>query len=155
MFRLYAACVRSTYLLAATSAIALGGWLLLQYLAGLLRADGLGRSYAQDLVIVTFILACVLPAIRALVRLLRHRDLIPNAHLRERPVVASLVAMTSALAIFLIYVVIRVFLDILPWGDHDVGGPVAGASMLATLLLVLALLIGEIVLVGRPIRPTT
>ena len=149
MFSLCATIVRSVYLLAVACGFGLGGWFLLQYSVSILRAGGFNRIYAQDLVIVLFLLACVLPAGRAVIRLLRHGELVPNAHLRERPVVASLVTMSSSLAIFLVYVVLRIWLDIQPWGADDVGGPLAGLAMLATLLLVFALLTGEIVLVGR------
>ena len=152
MFSLYVACVRSIYLLAVVIALVLGGWLLLQYVAVFLRSDSFGRSHAQDMVIITFLLACVLPATRATIRLLRHRELVPDTHLRDRPLVSSLVAMASALAIALLYLLLHVWLAILPWGADDVGGPLAGAAMLAVILLVFALLTGEIVLVGHAHR---
>jgi hypothetical protein len=75
---------------------------------------------------------------------------VPDAHLRERPAVATVVVIPAVLGLLLLCLVIRALIDILPWGAEDVGGPIGGALMLAVLLHVFALLTAEIVLIGRP-----
>jgi hypothetical protein len=140
VFRLYTASVRSIYLLAALCSATMGSWLLV--------TNPYSRWEAFDLVMIVLLLACVLPAARALVRLVTRRELLPDAHLRERPVVALVVALSAALALFLVCFLLRVWLDILPWGT-DAGGPIAGAAGLALMLMAIAMLTGEMVLVGR------
>lgn len=150
MFRVYAATVRSIYLLMVVGALAVGGWALLEFWTAFQRPGRSGRLDGQTLVIIAFLLAYVLPATRAAIRLLRFRELVPDAHLRERPAVATVVVIPAVLGLLLLYLVIRALIDILPWGAEDVGGPIGGALMLAVLLHVFALLTAEIVLVGRP-----
>ncbi len=148
MFRVYAASVRSIYLLAVISSATLGVWLLLQSAWKFLRPDSTGTADRLDIVIIGLLLACVIPAARAIIRIGRRADLLPDAHLRERPVVASLVAFATVVGLLLVYLVLRAWLDIQPWGATD-GGPIAGAAGLALLLVAFAMLTGEIVLVGR------
>jgi hypothetical protein len=58
------------------------------------------------------------------------------------------VALPAALGLLLVYLVIRVWLDAQPWGT-TAGGPIAGAAALALALMAIAMLTGELVLVGR------
>ena len=153
MFRVYAISVRSIYLLMVISALACGGWALLEFSTAFLRPGGRDQLNAQDLVVIGFLLAFVWPAARAAIRLARFQELIPDAHLRERPVVATMVTIPAALGILLLYLFLRIWLEIQPWGA-DVGGPLGGVLILAVLLLVFALLTGEMVLVGR-VSPAT
>jgi len=149
MFRICAALVRSIYLLTVITSLVVGGWALAEFSTALLRQNMSRGAHVQGLVIFGILLAYVLPAIRAAIRLLRYRDLLPEANLRERPIVGAVVAVPAALGILLSYLVIRAWIDILPWGDEDAGGPLGGAMILTVLLQVFALLTGEIVLVGR------
>jgi len=145
VFRIYATAVRSIYLLTVICALAVGVWAFLNFSVAL---------DVQQLIVIGFLLAYAGPAIRAAIRLARSREFVPDAHLRERPLVATLVSIAAAVGIMLLYFVIRVWIDIQPWGRDDVGGPLAGIFALAVLLHVFALLTGEIVLVGRahPLR---
>jgi hypothetical protein len=152
MFRVYAASVRSIYLLAVICSAAIGSWLLLQFVSPIVHPSSYERANVVDLAITILLLACVLPAARALVRLVLRRELVPDAHLRDRPVIAMLVALSAALGLLLVYLLLRVWIDVLPWGT-DAGGPIAGAAMLAATLLAIAMLTGEIVLVGRISQP--
>jgi hypothetical protein len=148
VFRVYAAVVRSIYLLMVVSALAVGCVALMEFSSEFLRPGGRGPLDIQDLVVIGFLIACVAPATRAAIRLVRFHELVPDAHLRERPVVATLVTIPAALGVLLLYLVARIWLDIQPWGHDDVGGPVAGATILAVLFHLFALLTGEMVLVG-------
>ena len=154
MFRVYAVTVRSIYLLMVVSTLAVGGWAFREYLSAFLR-PGNRQLSVEDLVVIGFLLAYLVPAARAAIRLARVRELVPDAHLRERPVVAALVTIPAAIGVFLLYVVSRVWLDIQPWGGDDVGGPLGGAFILALLMHVFAMLTGEIVLVGGTPSPGT
>ncbi len=143
VFRAFAISVRSIYLLMVISGLAIGGWGLLEIFTGRGRLDG------ESLVIIGFLLAYFWPAARAGIRLVRFRELVPDAHLRERPVIAAVVTIPAVVGILLLNLVLHVWIEIQPWGAEDVGGPLAGAVMLAVLLHVFALVTGEIVLVGR------
>jgi hypothetical protein len=57
MFRVYAATVRSTYLLMVVGALAVGGWALLECWAAFQRPGRSGRLDGQTLVIIAFLLA--------------------------------------------------------------------------------------------------
>jgi uncharacterized membrane protein YqhA len=91
------------------------------------------------------IIPLLLPA-RALARLLRRAELIPDSRFRERPVVASLVGFCSLLAFAWVVLTTWSLLTNLPVRD---GGPLAGALMLSCLLFMFVLMTGELVLVGR------
>ena len=69
---------------------------------------------------------------------------------RERPVVASLVVPSGLFGWLLALLAGRMALTSLP--AEDIGGPLMGTTMLALLFFAIALLIGELVLVGRPER---
>jgi pilus assembly protein TadC len=86
--------------------------------------------------------------LRAVTRLIRRGELVPDAHLRERPVIAMIVALPAVLGLLLVCAVIRVWIDSQPWGT-DAGGPLAGAAALSLLFTAFAVLTGELVLVGR------
>jgi hypothetical protein len=154
VFRAYAFSVRTIYLLTVMCALTVGGFAFLEFSAAWLRPGSSGGLDMQELVIIGFLLAYVIPAARATIRLARTRDLVPDAHLRERPVVAAVITIPAVLGILLLYLALHVWIEIQPWGHDDVGGPLGGAVILAILFHVFALMTGEIVLVGRT-RSTT
>jgi hypothetical protein len=91
----------------------------------------------------------LLPA-RALVRLFRRSELIPDSHLQERPVVAVFVVLACLLGSALVFLVGYVWLTTPPdVMNSDIGGPLAFFAMLAVMCFAIALLTGELVLVGR------
>jgi hypothetical protein len=147
MFRAFAALVRSFYLLAVLSSAAFGGWLLLQSLRVVIRPRAAELQYASALPMLCLLLAGFLPSLRAIARLLKRTDLVPDERLRERPVVATTVALTAALGVLLLYFVLRIWLDIQPWGAE--AGPTMMVAGAALLLITIAMLTGELVLVGR------
>ena len=72
--------------------------------------------------------------------------MLSEANLHERPAVAAVVALTATFASFLVFNLVLAFLQ--PWPDtHDAnfGGP----GVLALMCYTIALLTGELVLVGR------
>ena len=150
MFRAYAISVRLAYLSAVTVAVFIAAWSLVSIVNAqqpwlmFLRH----RSIAELAWDALFI-ACIACAIRAVFRPLRRAALLPESHLRERPVVGTIVALTAAFASFLVFSIVLAFLQTWPdTGDVNFAGPAA----LALLLYAIALLTGEIVLVGRASR---
>jgi hypothetical protein len=146
VFRAYAIAVRLAYLSAVVVALTSGGWAAVSAADASRPGFFFGNLSASELAWFGLFIACVACAVRALVRPLRRSAFLPESHLRERPVVGTLVALAAAFASFLVFNVGLAFLQ--TWPDtHDVnfGGP----TLLALLLYAIALLIGEIVLVGR------
>jgi hypothetical protein len=152
VFRVFATLARTSYLLTALSVLAGAGLWLVSLLQSLtrqlyIRAD-IWDLYAAGI----FVVMCALP-LRALTRLIRRAELIPDSHLRERPVVAALVTIASVFGLVLCLLAASVWLAVMRGADgSDVGGPVGFALMLALMSFAIALLTGEIVLVGR-LRP--
>ena len=127
MFRFFAILVRTTYLVTVLVTLAL----LVPW-----AFDGLSAIFLVAIFIV--------PAARALYRLIRFRELIPDAHLREAPIVATLVLVSSAFASFLL---LNFVWAILTRAGRDV--ELAPFVFFGMYWLAIALLTGEIVLVGR------
>ena len=127
MFQLYAGLVRTTYLVTVLVALAfLVPWA--------------GDNLSAFMVLALFIA----PAARALYRLVRRGELISDARLREAPIVATLVFVASAMASFLLLNLGWAFLT---RAGRDVElGPFVFFGMI---WLTIALLVGEVVLVGR------
>jgi len=147
MFRGFAIAARASYLLAVLLTLAL----LLLAIERFVTVQSQPRAFARD-ALADYLLAAVvllvfgLPALRALARLFHHRDLLPEAHLRSMPVVATLVVLASALGTALILLVAWILITTLP-ESRDVN--LAAPCALAAMLYAFALLCGEIVLVGR------
>jgi hypothetical protein len=91
----------------------------------------------------------LLPGFRAWARVLRGGDLIPAVRLRERPIEAAMVALACVFAIGFAVLVSSVLVDVWAKGGDDVGGPIVFFTALAAMAAAIALLIGELVLVGR------
>jgi low temperature requirement protein LtrA len=127
MFRFFAVLVRTTYLVTVLVTLAL----LVPW-----AFDGLSAAFLLAIFIV--------PAARALYRLIRFRELIPDARLREAPIVATLVFVSSAIASFLLVNLVWAFLT---RAGRDV--ELAPFVFFGLFWLAIALLTGEIVLVGR------
>jgi len=150
MFGLFAALVRVSYLLAAL--IVLAGVIpySVLFVQALLQPALFGRDYRYELWTATILAVMFLLPARALLRLLRRAELIPDTHLRERPLVASLTAIFSLLGCALIFLVVFVWITTPPdVMNSDIGGPLAFFGSLALMCFAVALLIGELVLVGR------
>lgn len=141
MFRSFTILVRVTYLLAALAVLTCTLPWLMSFMRALSRLS-LWTLYEAALLVVLFLLP-----LRALNRVVRRSELIPDSHIRERPVVASLVLVTNLLGGTLFMLAGWVALTSLP--AEDIGGPFAGAAMLALMLFAISLLTGEMVLVGK------
>ena len=137
VFRAFVILVRTTYLMTALLVLVWSATVLVS----MAWADPGDRYRAIALVAL-----CLLP-VRALERLLHHATFVPDSHIRERPVVASLVCITSLLGWALMLLAGWTMIRVLP--QVDIGGPLAGTLMLALMLFAIALLVGELVLVGR------
>lgn len=132
MFRIYAALVRTNYLVAVLVALTfLVPWTLASVCAFML----LGLLIA--------------PAARALYRLVRHWQLIPDANLREAPIVATLVCISSVLASFLL---LYLHWALLIRAGRDL--EVAPLGFFGLIWLAIALLTAEVVLIGRQKKGT-
>jgi hypothetical protein len=127
MFRFFAILVRTTYLLTVLVTLAL----LVPWTLG-----GLSAVFLLSIFIV--------PAARALYRLIRFGELIPDSRLRAAPIVATLVFVSSAIASFLLVNFVWAFLT---RAGRDV--ELAPFIFFGMFWLAIALLTGEIVLVGR------
>ena len=127
MFRLYAALVRTTYLVTVLVTLAL---LVPAALDGLSAVFLLGGFIAL--------------AARAMYRLIRYRELIPDAHLREAPIVATLVLASSAIASYLLLALVWAF-----WTRAGRDIELEPFVFFGAIWLAIALLTGELVLVGR------
>jgi hypothetical protein len=150
MFRSFAVFVRTSYLLtvlAVLAGVVLYGVL---WVPALLNQQLFGRNFAYDLWSATILAVMFLLPARALLRLLRRAELIPDTHLRERPVVASLVALCCLFGCALVFLVVSVWITTPPDRmNSDIGGPLAFFGMCALFWFAIALLTGELVLVGR------
>jgi MFS-type transporter involved in bile tolerance (Atg22 family) len=152
VFRAYATIVRLAYLSAAAVTLYLAVWSALSIARNPDPGYSLLYLSTFELFVYGLLIACALCAVRALSRPLRRDSFLPESHLRERPVVGTLVALTSAFASFLVFNLVLAFLQLWPdTHDANFGGP----SVLALLLYAIALLTGEIVLVGRTARITS
>jgi hypothetical protein len=147
MLTVFAGLVRISYLFAALAALIFNGPPLLQFARSLLQPTILTRNSSYEIIMAACaLLGLIAPASRALLRLLRHAELVPLSHLRERPVVATLVGVTSLCGNALALLVAWGVLSTLP---ESRGLNFAGPMMLAFMLFAFALLTGEMVLVGR------
>jgi hypothetical protein len=155
MFGAFAVFVRISYLLAAL--VVLSGVIpySVLFVQALFQPVLFGRDYGYELWTATILAVMFLLPGRALLRLLRRAELIPDTQLRERPVVASLAAIFSLLGCALVFLVVSVWITTPPdVMNSDIGGPLAFFGMLALMCFAIALLTGELVLVGR-LRPAT
>jgi sensor histidine kinase YesM len=132
MFRLYAALVRTIYLVTVRVTLAL---LVPSALEGLSAVFLLGGFIAL--------------AALAMYRLIRYRELIPDDRLREAPIVATLVLLSSVIASFLLFNLVWAFLT---RAGRDV--ELAPFVFFVAIWLAIALLTGELVLVGRQKKAT-
>ena len=147
MFRTLATAARVSYLLAVLIALALLLAAIERFVAVQSRPPPFAPGLLTDyLLLAVALLVFAIPALRALARLFWRRDLLPEAHLRARPVVAALVVLASAMGTVLILLVAWILITTLP-ESHDVN--VAGPGTLAAMLYAFSLLAGEVVLVGR------
>jgi hypothetical protein len=145
MFRVFAILVRTNYLVAVLVALVfLVPWLV-EGVVSLFRPGYSGNETSWRLWMLLLVLACfVALAVRALFRLVRRASLIPDSHLREAPVVAAFVLFASVLASFLFLNLAWAFLT---RAGRDV--ELAPVVFFGMFWLAIALLTGEIVLVGR------
>lgn len=90
----------------------------------------------------------VIPGALAWWRVVRGQGLIPEARLRERPVVSGVVALSSGLTVTLALFFVYVLAD--AWATAYQGdlGPLGGVGLLAMMTSAVALLVGECALIG-------
>jgi hypothetical protein len=152
VFHPFAILVRTSYLLSALIVLAGATLWLVSILQSLVRQVSLRPDIWDPYAAGIFIVMCALP-LRALTRLIRRAALIPDSHLRDRPVVTTLVTIACIFGLLLCLLAGSVWLAVLRGADgSDVGGPLGLALMLALMSFAIALLTGELVLVGR-LRP--
>jgi hypothetical protein len=151
VFRNFTILVRATYLLTALLVLACAAPALVSQVHGLFRSARFNVDAWGLFGIAISGLLCALP-LRALGRLLHRHQFVPDAHIRERPVASSLVVILGVMGWTLALLAGWVGIRNLP--HDDIGGPLAGALMLALMLFTAALLVGELVLVGRAIPAT-
>jgi hypothetical protein len=150
MFRIFAILVRTNYLVAVLVALVfLTPWLF-DGVVSLFRPGFVGNvNFWRTSILLLVLAGFVAPAARALFRLVRRASLIPDSHLREAPVVATLVLFASAFASFLFLNLAWAFLT---RAGRDV--ELAPFAFFGLFWLAIALLTGEIVLVGRQKKGT-
>jgi len=138
--------VRATYLATAVCASVLALPIAAGYLSNAFTAPSKG-SAALGFLVAVFL---IIPAARAFRRLFANGTVIPPELVHERPVVAWVVTLAGGFGHFFFVISTSAIFEILlePERGEDVGGPVAGAVMLTLLLYVIALLCGELALVG-------
>ena len=140
--------VRATYLATAVCASVLALPIAVSALSDLLT--GSPNGWTAILSFLSAVLLFVLPAARAFRRLFANGTVIPPELVHERPVVARVVTLAGGLGHFFFVISTSAIFEIVlePERGEDVGGPVAGAFMLTLLFYVIALLCGELALVG-------
>jgi amino acid transporter len=149
MFRVYVILVRTGYLLAVLIVLTCITPSLAQFVRSTIQPAFIRRDWlVESLTGVVLVLLFLLP-LRALARLVRRSELIPDSHLLERPVVAFLVWITSITGCALALLVAWALISTLPEPHH---GNLAAPAMLAFMMFAFALLTGELVLVGRLVR---
>jgi hypothetical protein len=147
VFRAYVIAVRLAYLSAVVAAALIGGWTLVTTAGSTSSGISMIRyASAFEMMWYGFIIASVMCAARAITRPLRKISFLPESHLREMPAVATIVATCAVFADWLVFNLVLGLLQTLP---DDADGNFAGPSLLALMLYTIALLTGEIVLVGR------
>jgi hypothetical protein len=97
--------------------------------------------------VAALIIGFIAPAIRLLFRLIRRAELIPEAHVREAPVISTLVFLACVLGSLLLLLVVWILLTTSPEERH--GANLAAPISLGLMFFAFALLTGECVLVGR------
>jgi hypothetical protein len=90
----------------------------------------------------------IIPGVLAWWRVGRRMPLIPAARLTERPMVARVVAFFSGSAIVLAIFIVWVMADALAKAADDIGGPLGFFCMIMAMAAAVALLVGELALVG-------
>jgi hypothetical protein len=141
--------VRANYL----ATVVFGSGLAL-FVAAFMLTNGFGSPTTDWTAIASTLLPTiflfVLPGARALRRVIVNGTVIPPELVHERPVVAWVVTVAGGLGHFFFVISISVAIDIalLPEWPEDVGGPIVFVNSLALLLYLIALLCGELALVG-------
>jgi hypothetical protein len=92
----------------------------------------------------------LIPAVRAIRRRIVSGTVIPAELVRERPVVTQVVTLAGVVGHFFTAIFVSVAVDIAlaPEKGEDVGGPMVFVFVLALLSYLIALLCGELALVG-------
>jgi hypothetical protein len=146
MFRAFAIAVRTSYLLTVLTVLACAVYATVEFAHNLSTQELAEHDLGADLVTAALLVTFLLLPLRALSRTFVLVELVPGAHLRDRPVVATLVMVSGLLGCGLFLLIARILLDLLPsTADLNFAGPL----MLALLLMAFSLLAGELVLVGR------
>lgn len=146
MFKAWSFLVRIAYLIAALVALVL----LVPRLVDCVRAMLAPRGFLDntpELVAISALLVIgfIAPATLAIIRLLRRGKLIPDAHLKEAPMLSTLLFLASVLGSALLLLVAWILFTTSPEERH--GANLAAPVVLGLMLLAFALLAGECVLV--------
>jgi len=140
--------VRANYLATAV----LGPFLAL-FVASYMLSGAFGNPTKDWVTITATLLATmflyVLPGVRAIRRVFANGTVISPELVHERPVVAGVVSLVGGLGHFFFVISMSVAIDIAASGwPEDAGGPIAFFFCLALLTYLIALLCGELALVG-------
>jgi hypothetical protein len=150
--RLWIGFVRANYLtVAAIGSLPALLWGL-QFLVSLFQRPQfvLGTPLIEIAVTLGGMCLLLIPAIRAIRRRIVSGTVIPAELARERPIVTCVVTLAGVVGHFCTAIVVSVVVDIAqaPEKGEDVGGPIVFVFSLAMLSYLIALLCGELALVG-------
>jgi len=153
MFRAFATVIRSSYLLVVLITLAKVSQATLQFVRTLGEPRLFGGDALADAFVVVVLLGFWVLALRALGRLALRRELVPDEHLRERPVIAGIVGFACIFGTWMTLLPDWILLTTLPDSlDVNLAAPWA----LGLMCYAFALLTGEVVLVGgKPARVTS
>jgi hypothetical protein len=146
--------VRANYL----ATVLFGPFLVLFIAAFMFRSS---PAFGEIILALPWLGLWVVPGARAIRRLVKRGALIPAELIRERPVVAGIVTVAGAFGHlwFVLRMSVAIDLALRPEWPDDVGGPMALIFGLAMLSYLIALLCGELALVGKgrpdPLRPSS
>jgi hypothetical protein len=141
--------VRANYLATVVFGLALALFVVALSLSGAFLTTPKGLMTDVLTLLVTTVLF-VLPCVRALRRLIGSGTVIPADLVSERRVVAWVVSLAGAAGHFFFVILMSVAIDLalLPEWPDDIGGPFAFIFSLSMLSYLIALLCGELALIG-------
>ncbi len=91
----------------------------------------------------------ILPGFRAWARVIGGRELIPAERFQERPMMAAMVALFGGFASFMAILITSIVADVIEKAADDIGGPLGLFCAIMAMAAAIALLIGEVLVVGR------
>jgi len=142
--------VRATYLATAVFGPFLALFVAVYLLSHELRSTTIDWNVIVWILLPTLFLF-VLPGVRALHRVFASGTVVPPELVHERPVVASVTTLAGALGhvFFVLSMSVAIDLALLPEWPDDSGGPIMFLFSLNLFSYLVALLCGELALVGN------